>query len=62
LAAPSELRDKPARTIRVTATMAKILPNDPGVKMHAPMDDRLTSRRVANPPAANSRCRRLRVN
>jgi hypothetical protein len=33
LAALRELRDKPARTIRVTATMAKILLNDPGVKM-----------------------------
>jgi len=61
-AALSELRDKPARTIRVTATVAKILLNDPGVKMRVRMDDRLTSWRMAVPPAANSRCRRLCVN
>jgi hypothetical protein len=61
-AALSELRDKPARTIRVTATVAKILLNDPGVKMRVRMDDRLTSRRMAIPPAANNRCRRLCVN
>lgn len=47
--------------MRALAALAKILPNDPDVKVQGPMDHGLRSRRIAIPPVATGRYRRMRV-